>query len=92
MEPAHNLPHKYVRVRKNRHTYKKSLYKCSLPGCAHKLHADLAIGRKSLCNLCGEEFVMTKESVRLAMPHCDNCKKGANADNREKLLELLEKI
>ena len=91
MQPAHDGPHKYIRARKGKHTYKKSLYKCAVPGCAHSKHGDLVIGRFSICNFCGNTFTMNKESVTLARPRCDACRKGAS-DNRDKLLQFLEKI
>jgi hypothetical protein len=59
-----------------RHKYKSGniIYFCVLD-CTVKMAPALAIGKKSLCNICGEPFTMTDYSVRLAKPHCDKCHK-----------------
>ena len=68
-----NHTHKYVRIYVGRN--KRVEYKCALPGCVHKVRAEYIVGRISLCNRCEKEFVLDKENVRLAKPHCLNCTK-----------------
>ena len=77
--------HKFKRLR-----YKSGneIFFCALPDCNVKLNISLALGKRSICWRCGESFIMTEYSLRLAKPHCDNCHKpkdlkdeGFNADN-----------
>ena len=60
-----------------RHRYKtgNTVYFCTLPDCHWKLECHLCLGKKAICNLCGEEFIMTEYTIKLARPHCDNCSK-----------------
>jgi len=61
-----------------RHTYKKtgnSVFFCTLPDCHFKIDAALALGKKSLCNLCDNEFIMNEYQVKLVKPHCCDCGK-----------------
>lgn len=64
--------HKY-----RRHTYKSgnSVYFCALPDCSNKIATSLALGKRTICWRCGESFIMTEYSIRLAKPHCQNCHK-----------------
>lgn len=61
-----------------RHTYKRtgnSIFFCTLPDCHYKIDAPLAVGKKAICNVCGDEFIMTEYSIKLIRPHCDKCSK-----------------
>ncbi len=60
-----------------RHKYKSgniTLF-CALPDCSIKLNPALALGKRSLCWRCGEDFILTEYSIRLAKPHCEKCHK-----------------
>jgi len=64
------------------HKFKRLKYKtgnvtffCALPDCNVKINPALALGKRSLCWRCGESFLMTEYSLRLAKPHCENCHK-----------------
>ena len=72
-----------------RHTYKSGnqIYFCILD-CNYKISPALAIGKKSICNRCGLEFVMTEYTVRLAKPHCEGCHKPKGGIDDSPLLEL----
>jgi hypothetical protein len=68
--------------RRHIHRYKRkkyptgnAIYFCTLPDCHHKIECQLALGKRSLCNLCGNEFIMTEYHVKLHLPHCNNCGK-----------------
>jgi hypothetical protein len=86
--------HKYVRIKLGRNKDRIE-YKCALPGCPHHLEKELVVGRISICNFCGDEFVMDLYSTKLAKPHCLNC--GKNKEKIEKvrdiaaILEMMEK-
>ncbi len=60
-----------------RHKYKtgNEVFFCTLPDCHFKIEAALALGKKSLCNLCNAEFILNEYTVKLARPHCDACSK-----------------
>ena len=64
------------------HKFKRLKYKsgntiffCALPDCSQKINISLALGKRSICWRCGEPFVMTEYSLRLAKPHCEACHK-----------------
>lgn len=59
-----------------RHKYKtgNAVYFCVLD-CHFKIEVPLALGTKTLCNLCNEEFSMNEYTIKLARPHCEKCSK-----------------
>lgn len=61
--------------RLKRHTYSTGtrIYFCTLPDCYFKIAPELALGKKSICNRCGNEFIMNKYAITLEKPHCENC-------------------
>jgi len=70
------------------HKFKRLKYKtgnvtffCALPDCNVKINPALALGKRSLCWRCGESFLMTEYSLRLAKPHCENCHKPKHQEN-----------
>jgi hypothetical protein len=70
---------------KHVHKYRRLKYKsgnmiffCALPDCNQKINISLALGKRSICWRCGEPFVMTEYSLRLAKPHCENCHRPKN--------------
>lgn len=56
------------------------VFACALPNCRHYIAPQLAIGKASLCNKCGEIFLITAEMARPGReqlkPHCDSCTRG----------------
>jgi hypothetical protein len=65
--------HKYRRIKigKNKDYV---VYKCFLD-CPHYITPELVIGRMSICWYCGNEFEMTKASLKLK-PTCGCYKQG----------------
>ncbi len=63
------------KLRRHRYSSGTVTFFCMLPDCAFKINPALAIGKRSICHRCGEEFIMTEYSVRLAKPHCEACHK-----------------
>lgn len=59
-----------------RHTYTNGtkVYFCTLD-CSFKVEAPFALGKKTICNICGDTFLMNEYSVKLAKPHCNSCGK-----------------
>ena len=67
---------------KSNHTHKlkrlkyksgNTIFFCCLPDCTFKTNIALALGKRSLCWRCGQEFILSEYSLRLAKPHCENC-------------------
>jgi len=69
------------------HKLKKLRYKsgniiffCTLPDCKFKSSVPLLLGKRAICWRCGDEFLMSDYSLRLAKPHCENCHQSKNYD------------
>ena len=60
-----------------KHKYKtgNSVFFCTLPDCHYKIDVPLAFGKKSVCNICGIEFIMSEYAIKLNRPHCNDCGK-----------------
>lgn len=79
--------HKYIRVKVGKN--KRTIFRCSFEGCVHKvLYEELVIGRKSICNRCDEEYIITKATTRLAKMHCDKCTISPKQEKLNKIKEL----
>ena len=66
-------------VLKHIHRLKKHKYKtgiavffCTLD-CNYKVEVPFALGKETLCNICGEPFIMNEYTLKLIRPHCNNC-------------------
>ena len=60
------------KLRRHKYSTGNSIYFCTLPDCNFKMDVALSLGKRSLCNLCGNEFIMNEYSIKLAKPHCEN--------------------
>ncbi len=60
-----------------RHKYKtgNEIFFCILPDCNFKIEAPLALGKRTLCNLCDAEMMLDKYTLKLNEPTCANCRK-----------------
>jgi ribosomal protein S27AE len=74
-----SAPHIH-KVRRKVYGSGNKVYFCTLPDCYFKIDTGLALGKKFLCNRCGEPFVMNQYSLRLAKPHCEKCHKTKDDD------------
>jgi len=63
------------KLRKHKYSTGNAVFFCTLPDCHFKIDAPLALGKRALCNICGDEFIMNEYTVKLAKPHCSNCGK-----------------
>ena len=70
--PVKDHLHIYKRVKGSRNEYM-----CQDPDCTHKIQKKYMLGKRAACGICGKSFIITRQSLRLAMPHCDECKKGS---------------
>ncbi len=72
---SHNSPHKYIK----RPFGAGHVWACALPSCSHYMPPHLSSmieGKTSLCNQCGEEFILTVDSLKEVSPRCDDCRFG----------------
>jgi ribosomal protein S27AE len=69
-QPSHT--HK---LKRHKYPTGNAVYFCTLPDCHYKIDAPLALGKRTLCNICGNEFIMNEYTVKLTRPHCPNCGK-----------------
>lgn len=60
------------------------VYKCSLPNCATYQTPELTVGKLSLCPSCGEVFVLQRNHLQLAKPHCEDCKNDNHWKRKQK--------
>ena len=52
------------------------VYACALPDCSHYISADLIVGKKTICWVCGRVTIVYRDSNGvLARPHCKGCTK-----------------
>jgi hypothetical protein len=71
-----------------KHKYKtgSTVFFCTLPDCHFKIDAALALGKRALCPVCNEEFIINEYTIKLVKPHCDKCGKvkvkDANGETR----------
>ena len=79
--------HRYIRWKKE-----TGLYRCAHPDCTHFTEKSFLLGKRSVCNLCGDEFVLTREDLLLAQPRCPNCSNRAGNKQRRKLRELVDTL
>lgn len=77
------MPEKHIH-KFRRHTYETGgvIYFCALPDCAVKIKPALTLGKRSICWRCGNEFIMTLYSIKLANPHCENCHKPKGLNSK----------
>lgn len=71
--------HRYVRAvgrltKANMKSGFVGYYKCADPVCNHLMKAELILGKKSVCNKCGNEFILSGTLRHLTnRPHCKDC-------------------
>lgn len=63
------------KLRKHKYPTGNAVFFCTLPDCHYKIEVPLALGKRSLCNICGDEFIMNEYTLKLVKPHCPNCGK-----------------
>jgi hypothetical protein len=66
--PVLKHTHTYIR-----HETRKKYMRCFSPHCTHVIEAAILRGKASLCTICGDEFVLTREDLRRAKPRCPKC-------------------
>lgn len=69
------------KLRRHVHKSGNAVLFCALPDCSFKINPALALGKRSICWRCGEEFIMNEYSLRLTKPHCEKCHKPKKNKN-----------
>lgn len=92
--------HRYKRVNLGRKKFDKVtktwskndyfVYKCTKLGCNHYKIPALIKDSLGECPICGDSFILTRKSLLLTNPHCDNCTKTKK--EFEPGMELLEEL
>ncbi len=81
--------HRYEKTILGKNGY--TVFRCNLPSCTHYVAANLALGRLTICNRCGEQMILDKRAARLTKPHCVNCiQVKKKSSQHDKLLEFIE--
>ncbi len=63
------------KLKKRKYTNGNHVFFCTLPDCYFKVECAMALGKESICNQCGEPFIMNEYSLKCMKPHCLNCGK-----------------
>jgi hypothetical protein len=61
------------KLQKRKYSSGNAVFFCILPDCFFKVEAPMALGKRALCNICNEEFIMNEYALKLNKPHCDKC-------------------
>lgn len=69
------IPGHIHKLKKHKYSSGNAVFFCILPDCHFKIDAPLALGKRALCNICGDEFIMNEYTIKLAKPHCPDCGK-----------------
>lgn len=57
------------------------VYACALPDCTHYIRADMIVGKRTVCWVCGKVTLVYQDSNGvLARPHCKSCTKRKTED------------
>jgi len=60
------------KLTKHKYPTGNAVYFCTLD-CPYKIEVPFALGKQTICNICGEPFTINKYTLRLNEPHCVNC-------------------
>ena len=74
--PSQNHVHKYHRRRLGASS---QVWACALPNCTHyqpKHMESMVEGKQSICNQCGDEFILNVDALSEDKPRCENCRLG----------------
>ncbi len=66
------------------------VFTCTKPACNHHIPVHRAIGKIAECNRCHNPFVIDKETVQLAKPHCQDCIERKTKPEIDALADLLK--
>lgn len=79
------------KLKRYKYPNKTTIFFCVLD-CGFKVEVALAVGKRVLCNLCDQPFVMKEKHLRLVRPHCDRCSKKKVKDEDGKSYYIREGV
>ncbi|SRR5258706_8412020 len=73
------------RLKKHKYNSGQAVFFCTLKDCHYKVEVPFALGKESICNICGSPFIMNEYTLKLIRPHCPNCgrKEVKDSDGRK---------
>ena len=86
MSPALNSDHIHLL-----HRIKKSKqYRCMHPDCSYIATRDIIKGKRALCPICRNTYILEGRLLELAKPHCNNCTRSTKQEKLNKLQEAID--
>ena len=83
--------HTYIKYKPNKWN-KHDLYRCDDPHCTHFDEKSAILGKATLCNQCGVEFILTRESLRRIKPRCLKCSNTKEARTARAVSALIDSL
>lgn len=66
--------------------FKEFQFRCTHPDCTKVQPASLLLGKRALCGICKQnQFILTREDLRRAVPRCPDCSQTKDAVARRTL-------
>jgi hypothetical protein len=81
-EKREHTVHRYVR-----HDRRRDFYRCADKYCYHFMDRGSLIGKASLCNMCKQEFELSRDDLRRKKPVCYRCSNTAKAQSLRKIMD-----
>lgn len=63
------------KLKRHKYSSGNAVFFCILPDCHYKMDVALTLGKRTICNICDEEFIINEYTTKLAKPHCSDCGK-----------------
>jgi hypothetical protein len=58
-------------------------WRCNDPKCSYRDIGEMILGKATLCNQCGTEFILSREDLRRVEPRCLNCAETKEAKKHQ---------
>lgn len=71
---------------------RKGFYRCNGPRCTYTAPKEEVIGKFTRCNACQTEFILDRETAKLAFPKCLNCRSSKKAKLKQAADRLLKTL
>ena len=81
---------------KHLHTYQRmkerpKMFRCVHEKCTHFQSKELLLGKLARC-ICGNEYHLSVQSLRLKNPHCESCTRGKSRFEPDELELVIDEI
>lgn len=81
-------PRHIHKLKLHKYSTGRKIYFCTLPDCNYKAAPALVVGKRALCNICGEPFILNEYAIRLVKPHCEGCHRSKDKKTGDIKLEI----